>query len=449
MLIPDNTTCSADEISPADLQHVIGIRLGPAENLGSTLPREDLHLSLCENSLRPTLIADRRVYWAEITPLLQRWQSVNNTSCPHCHRLIRVNMSRHLRASHTDNQCFWRCPVSTCHLWFSSELNGKDHLERIHSFREGQGCSFYECLRRFGMEWFGTRSYFDQREQSSQVMWMDMALARQSGQELINHYIITNSPATAHIRRFFHASIRHLTATYQRIAAEQAFNDIRPSVCDQMRQEMATIKEEFDPLRDEASGYSQSMVQNGAVRQSPVVVPPRRSSTNDTTMESPVVDPPRRSSTIDMTMDFPVVETPRRSSTSNNHLLAVMEASTLEAPRYRIPIARGAVNITSIASLDLQTFIDPLPLDQLLCYSADTVQSWPTEDRDQILTVAGRDLTVARRNLAELTCYIDIHAAHLATCAGGSDDTIPLMTAETYPRLPGGIGAALQEVQED
>ena len=287
VLIPDNTTCSADEISPADIQHVIGIRLGPAENLGSTLPREDLHLSLCENSLRPTLIADRRVYWAEITPLLQRWQSVNNTSCPHCHRLIRVNMSRHLRASHTDNQCFWRCPVSTWHLWFSSELNGKDHLERIHGFREGQGCSFYECLRRFGMEWFGMRSYFDQREQSSQAMWMDMALARQSGQELINHYIITNSPATAHIRHFFHASIRHLTATYQRIAAEQAFNDIRPSVCDRMRQEMATIKEEFDPLMDEASSYTQDMVQDRAARQSPVVDPPRRSSTNDTTMGVP------------------------------------------------------------------------------------------------------------------------------------------------------------------
>ena len=205
-------------------------------------------------------------------------------------------MSRHLRASHTDNQCFWRCPVSTCHLWFSSELNGKDHLERIHGFREGQGCSFYECLRRFGMEWFGTRSYFDQREQSSQAMGMDMALARQSGQELINHYIITNSPATAHIRCFFHASIRHLTATYQRIAAEQALNDIRPSVCDQMRQEMATIKEEFDPLLDEASGYTQDMVQDRANRQSPVVDPPRRSSTIHTTMESTVVETPRRSS---------------------------------------------------------------------------------------------------------------------------------------------------------
>ena len=117
VLVPDSTTCTADEI--------------------------------CENSLRPTLIADRRVYWAEVTPLLQRWQSMNNTGCPHCHRVIRVNMSRHLRASHTDNQCFWRCPVSTCHMWFSFELNGKDHLEIIHSFREGQGCSFYECLQPF------------------------------------------------------------------------------------------------------------------------------------------------------------------------------------------------------------------------------------------------------------------------------------------------------------
>ena len=447
VLVPDNTTCSADEIAPADLQHVIGIRLGAPENLGSNLPREDLHLSLCENSLRPTLIADRRVYWAEITPLLQRWQSVNNTACPHCHRLIRVNMSRHLRATHTDNQCFWRCPVSTCYVWFSSELNGKDHLERIHGFREGQGCSFYECLRRFGMEWFGKRSYFDQREQSSQAMWMDMALARQSGQELINHYVITNSPAAAHIRRFFHASIRHLTATYHRIAAEQAFNDIKPSVCDQMRRDlsdMETVKQEFDPSFDGASGYTPT-VQDGVVRRSPVVFASRRSSTRVQSRESPVVDPPRRSSTSETATDSPVVDTPRRSSTANNRSLAVMEASTMETPRYCLPTARGSVSFTSIASLDLQTFIDPVPLDQLICYSAETVRSWPTEDRAQILAVAGRDITVARRNLAELTRYIDIHAVHLATCSGGSDDSIPLMAAETFPRLP----AALQGVQRD
>ena len=210
---------------------------------------------------------------------------------------------------------------------------------------------------------------------------------------------------------------------------------------------METVKEEFDPLIDEAFGYTPT-VQDGVVRRSPVVFTSRRSSTKVQSRESPVVDPPRRSSTMETDTDSPVVDTPRRSSTNNNRSLAVMEASTLEAPHCYIPIARGAVNFTSIASLDLQTFIDPLPLDQLICYSAETVQSWPSEDHEQILAVAGRDLSVARRNLAELTRYVDMHAAHLATCTGSSDDRIPLMAAETYPRLPGGIGASLQEVQK-
>ena len=242
-------------------------------------------------------------------------------------------MSRHLRASHTDNQCFWCCPVSTCHMWFSSELNGNYHLERIHSFREGHGCSFYECLRHYDMEWFGKRSYFDQfdqREQSNQAMWMDIALARQSGQELNNHYIITNSPATSHIRQFFNTSIRGLTSTYQQIAADQVFYDIRPSICDQMRRDIAAIKEESDRPQDQASGGD-----------------PANMNDNMTTTESPVV------------------ETPRRSSTTNNHSLAVMEASRLKSPQCHLPLARGAVTNTSISSFDLQTCIDPLPLDQL------------------------------------------------------------------------------------
>ena len=108
-----------------------------------------------------------------------------------------------------------------------------------------------------------------------------------------------------------------------------------------------------------------------------------------------------------MVTESPVVETPRRSSTNNNRSLAVMEASAIEAPHCHIPVARGAVSYMSIASLDLQTFIDPLPLDQLLCYSANVVHSWPAEDRDQILAVANRDISIARRNLTELTRYVD------------------------------------------
>ena len=158
VLIPDSTTSTVDDVSPADLQHVVGLSLGSAENLNSTLPQDELHLALCDNSLRPTLTVGRQDYWTEITPILRKWQSVNDAACPYCNRLIRVNMSRQLQDSHTENQCYWRCPVTTCPMWFKSELNVKDHLEWIHKFREGQGYSFYECLGKFGLEWFGRRS---------------------------------------------------------------------------------------------------------------------------------------------------------------------------------------------------------------------------------------------------------------------------------------------------
>ena len=46
---------------------------------------------------------------------------------------------------------------------------------------------------------------------------------------------------------------------------------------------------------------------------------------------------------------------------------------------------------------------------------------------------------------SELQLYVDDHAAHVANCASADDDAIPLMSAETFPRLEGGIRAALDE----
>ena len=215
VLIPDSVGPTVDAYSPADLQHVVGLSLGSAENLSSTLPPEGLHLALCDKSLRPTLGLGRQDYWSEVSPILRKWQSVNDASCPHCHRIIHVNMSRHLRASHTECQCFWRCPVSSCPMWFSSELNGKDHLERIHDFKEGQGYSFYDCLRQFGLEWLGRRSFFDQRDVTGQGLWMDLALARRSGQALHNSYTIANSPALAPLRKSFRAAVRNMTSAFE------------------------------------------------------------------------------------------------------------------------------------------------------------------------------------------------------------------------------------------
>ena len=164
VLIPDTfggPTMNAT--SPVVLQHVVGLSLGSAADLSSSLPAANLERALCGNSIQHTLTKRRNSYWAELNPKLQRWRDVNDANCPVCDGLVRVNMSRHLRLSHTTCQCFWRCPVSSCPAWFASAFLGKDHLEEVHIFSEGHGHSFHEYLRRFGLEWFGRRSFFDQR----------------------------------------------------------------------------------------------------------------------------------------------------------------------------------------------------------------------------------------------------------------------------------------------
>ena len=125
VLIPDTVGPTVYAESPVDPQHVVGLSLSPAANLSSSLPPADLALTLCDNSVLPTLGLGRRDYWEEINPILRKWQSINDARCPECDRLIRVNMSRHLRLSHTTCQCFWRCPVPSCPMWFARSLMGR------------------------------------------------------------------------------------------------------------------------------------------------------------------------------------------------------------------------------------------------------------------------------------------------------------------------------------
>ena len=112
-----------------------------------------------------------------------------------------------------------------------------------------------------------------------------------------------------------------------------------------------------------------------------------------------------------------------------------------------MPLTRGAVSSVSIASTDLLYYVEPLPLDQLVCHSARSVRSWPTVAREELLAVAHRDMSVARRNLADLTQYLDMHSAHLAACSGAMEDALPLMSAETLPRVSGGVWSNLDDAQ--
>ena len=216
VMVPDCLVPPENNTVRIDLRHDVGLSLGSAVDMTNWSPEEHLERALCPNSLLDTLGLQRREYWSELNPILKRWKSVNDSHCPDCQKFIKINMGRHIRLKHTTYMCFWRCPVISCSLWFRAELNAKDHIEGIHRFKEGHGASFYECLRRHGVEWFGSRQFFDQRQNASQALWMDMALARRSGQELRNSYVITNSPEYAPLRRFFKAAVDALQMVFDR-----------------------------------------------------------------------------------------------------------------------------------------------------------------------------------------------------------------------------------------
>ena len=72
-----------------------------------------------------------------------------------------------------------------------------------------------------------------------------------------------------------------------------------------------------------------------------------------------------------------------------------------------------------------------------------TVCNWPHGARGELFAVARRDIAVARRNLAQLTHYVDLQDDHLAACDGALDDGIPLMTVEMFSRPTGGVQSVL------
>ena len=416
VMVPDCIIPPVSGTVRVDLRHHVGLSLGPAVDMTNWSPEANLERALCPASLADTLGLQRRAYWDEVNPLLKQWKNVNNTNCPDCKTFIKVNMGRHIRLKHSTYVCFWRCPVISCSLWFTSELNAKDHIEGIHKFQEGHGTSFYECLRRHGIEWFESRTFFDQRKATNQAIWMDMALARRSGQELRNSYVITNSTEHAPLRRFFKAAVDALQLVFDR----SLVTSVQPkSLLVQMREAVANC--------DDVSSDGSLMLLSPPHDIPEATLPAESSMDQETRDEiSPVVIP--------------------RRVTPANRPLQHLEAGRLGASTPQHVRSRPAVPDLCIASSSLLSVIDPLPMDRLSRHTVPEIRSWPAADRHDLLAVANRDVRVARQNIAEMLLYVDDHAAHLANCASADDDSLTLMSAELLPRLEGGIRAALEEV---
>ena len=394
VMVPDCIVPPASGAVRVDLRHHVSLSLGPALDMANWVPEPNMEKALCPASLADTLGLQRRDYWDELNPILKKWKSVNNSNCPECDRFIKVNMGRHIRLMHSTYVCFWRCPVVSCSLWFTSELNAKDHIEGIHKFKEGHGTSFYECLRQYGIEWFGSRTFFDPRRQTNQAIWMDMALVRRSGQELRNSYIVTKST-------------EHAVDQLQILFDMSLVTSVQPkSLITQMREAVADC--------DDGSSDGSLMLLSPP-RDIPEAALPAGSS-----MELEMRD-----------VDSPVV-IPRRVTPANRPLQH-LEAGRLGASTPQHVTSRPAVPDLCIASSNLLSLMDPLPMDRLSRHTVAEIRSWPVADRHDILAVANRDVRVARQNLAELQLYVVDHAAHIANCASAVDDGIALMSAELLP----------------
>ena len=245
---------------------------------------------------------------------------------------------------------------------------------------------------------------------------MDLALARRSGQELRNSYVITKSPEHAPLRRFFKAAVDQLQIQFD----ESVVTSVQPeSLIAQMREAVADC--------DNGSSDGSLMLLSP-----PHDIPDTEQPTGSD-MEIEARD-----------ADSPVVMT--RRVTAANRPIQHLEAGQLGASTPQHVMSRLAVPDLCISSMNLLSLIDPLPLDRLSRHTVAAICSWPAVDRHHILAVANRDVRVARQNLAELELYVDDHAAHIANCASADDDDIALMSAELLPRLEGGIRVALDEV---
>ena len=70
----------------------------------------------------------------------------------------------------------------------------------------------HSTIAYVNLGWSGL--FFDQRDMAGQALWMDLALARQSGQELHNYYVLTTSPTFGNLRKLFRAAVRDTVLIY-------------------------------------------------------------------------------------------------------------------------------------------------------------------------------------------------------------------------------------------
>ena len=84
VMVPDCLLPPENNTVKVDLRHHVGLSLGSAVDMTNWSPEAHLERALCLGPLLDTLELQRRDYWNELSPILKRWKSVNDSKCPDC-----------------------------------------------------------------------------------------------------------------------------------------------------------------------------------------------------------------------------------------------------------------------------------------------------------------------------------------------------------------------------
>ena len=168
-------------------------------------------------------------------------------------------------------------------------------------------------------------------------------------QELHSDYVITDSPVFDDFRSFFRAAVReliHAYLDYPRPCIDTSFA-VASAVGDRLRRvtEDNPQSSSHTPLEDPAEETPETDSLLAALRLSPT------------------------------TPTISVVTTTARSQTPVDQTTDLLTSGSAEHTQLHIPLSRGAVSSMSLASTDLLSYVEPLPLNQLVCHITSTVRS--------------------------------------------------------------------------
>ena len=73
VMVPDCLLLPVGGTVRVDLRHHVSLSLGPAVAMTNWVPETHLEKALCLSSLAKTLGLQRRDYWEELNPILEKW----------------------------------------------------------------------------------------------------------------------------------------------------------------------------------------------------------------------------------------------------------------------------------------------------------------------------------------------------------------------------------------